>query len=110
MANGHSDFVNISPLLKQLSTADSAKDVNAQDIAAAVALVFENRLSAIQFALLLWALHTTGLDYRPDVLAACAGSMRKWAAQVDHKALHDVVRSKAKAEGDYGGGLVWYAQ
>lgn len=102
-------FVSITPLLKRLSTLESAKQVDAEEIAAAVALVFTNSISPVQFALLLWALHTTGQDVSPDVLAACAASMRGAAAQVDREALHNIVKQKAKSEGAYGGGLVLYA-
>ena len=102
-------YTSISSLLKRLSTLESARKVTADEIAAAVGLIFTNSVSPIQFALLLWALHTTGQDHLPGVLAACAGSMREAAAQVDEKALQDVVRQTSKAEGAYGGGLVWYA-
>lgn len=102
-------FVSISPLLKRLSTRESAKKVEADEIAAAVALIFTDSLSPIQFALLLWALHTTGQDHSAEVLAACAASMRDAAAQVDRKLLGEVVQKKGMAEGAYSGGLVWYA-
>jgi len=106
----HNPTVSIAPLLKRLSTLDSARQVSAHEIAAAVALVFTNSISPVHFALLLWALHTTGQDHSPEVLAACAASMRGAAAQVDTAALRQVVKQKAKAEGAYRGGLVWYAQ
>ncbi|KAK5120995.1 hypothetical protein LTR85_005779 [Meristemomyces frigidus] len=98
-------YVSITPLLKRLSTLESAQKVEAEEIAAAIALVFTNSVSPVQFALLLWALHTTGQDHSPAVLAACAASMRGAAAQVNGKALHEVVKRKAKSEGAYHGGL-----
>ncbi|KAK0353617.1 anthranilate phosphoribosyltransferase [Friedmanniomyces endolithicus] len=101
----HHPTVSIAPLLKRLSTLNSARQVSAHEIAAAVALVFTNSISPVHFALLLWALHTTGQDHSPEVLAACAASMRGAAAQVDTAALRQVVRQKAKAEGAYRGGL-----
>ena len=55
-------------------------------IAAAVALIFTNSLSPVQFGVLLWALHTTNLDHKAEVLAACALSMRGAAAQIDETA------------------------
>lgn len=103
-------YVSITPLLKRLSTLESARKVEAEEIAAAVALIFTDSVSPVQFALLLWALHTTGQDHSPEVLAACAASMRAAAAQVDVKALRDVVKVKGKGEGTYMGGLVWYAR
>lgn len=98
--------VSISKLLKKLSTLESASTVTAEEIAGAVALVFENKLSQVQFALLLWALHITGLDHKADVLAGCATSMRGAAAQLDKATLEAVIRSKSKAQGHYRGGLV----
>ncbi|KAK3070431.1 anthranilate phosphoribosyltransferase [Teratosphaeriaceae sp. CCFEE 6253] len=97
--------VSIAPLLKRLSTLESAQKVEATEIAAAVALVFTNSISPVHFALLLWALHTTGQDHSADVLAACAASMRSAAAQVDSKSLGDVMKLKNMAQGGYRGGL-----
>ncbi|KAK5675177.1 anthranilate phosphoribosyltransferase [Elasticomyces elasticus] len=97
--------VSITPLLKRLATLEAARQVSAEEIAAAVALVFTNDISAVQFALLLWALHTTGQDHKPEVLAACAASMRIAAAQVDRQKLQEVVKRKGVSEGRYGGGL-----
>ncbi|KAK5114864.1 hypothetical protein LTR62_002021 [Meristemomyces frigidus] len=98
-------FVSISPLLKQLSTMEGARSVSATDIAAGIGLIFDNRIDRVQFGILLYALHTTGKDHQPAVLAKCAASMRLAAAQVDKDALIQVIRSKAKAHGDYRGGL-----
>ncbi|CZT16727.1 related to anthranilate phosphoribosyltransferase [Ramularia collo-cygni] len=105
--NGHAaqQQVSISPLLKRLSTLESARGVSSKEIAAAVALIFTDSLSPVQFGLLLWALHTTNLDHSAEVLAACASSMRVNAAQVDTAKLHSVVKRKHKAEGTYAGGL-----
>lgn len=100
------DFVSVTPLLKQLATLDGALKATPKDIAAAVTLVFDNRISPIQFSLLLWALHTTGMDHNPEVLASTARYMRSAAAQVDRNSLRSAVLSKAKPEGDYHGGLV----
>lgn len=106
--NGHT-IVSISDLLKRLSTQESARKVKPEDIAAAIALIFTESISPIQFALLLWALHTTGQDHEPGVLAACATSMRAAGAKVDEAALRKAVHKAAKAEGVYEGGLVRYA-
>lgn len=109
MALKHQDFVSISALLKRLSTVEAARQVHAEEIAAAVALIFTNSVSPVQFALLLWALHTTGQDHQPDCLAACAASMRDAGATVDERALEAIVTKKELAAGGYRGGLVWYA-
>jgi anthranilate phosphoribosyltransferase len=103
-------YVSITPLLKRLSTVENARKVAPEEIAAAVALIFTDSVSPVQFALLLWALHTTGQDHQPEVLAACAFSMRDAAAKHDVAALHATVRKKGKATGTYKGGLVWYAR
>lgn len=100
-----SSYVSISPLLKQLATIESGSHVSALDIAAAVELVFENKISPVQFALLLWALHSTYTDTRPEVLAACAQSMRVAAAQVNVEQLRAVIESKSLKQGNYHGGL-----
>ena len=102
---------SISPLLLQLATPTTTlHSIQASDIAAAIALIFSEELSPVQTGCLLYALHTTQLDRRPDVLAACASSMRDAAAQVDVEELKDVVARRGKLEGTYKGGLVWYAQ
>ena len=103
---GHPGYISVTPLLKQLATLTGALKATPKDIAAAVTLVFEDRISPIQFSLLLWALHTTGMDHNPEVLASTANYMRSAAAQVDHGALRSAVSARAKPEGNYRGGLV----
>ena len=99
-------YVSISGLLKRLSTVESTKNVKAEEVSAALALIFTDSLSPVQFALLLWALHVTEGDTHPKVLTACAQVMREAAAQVDETALIDVVKRRARPEGGYMGGLV----
>lgn len=99
-------YVSISALLKRLSTKDASQNVPAEEVAAAIALVFTNSLSPVQFALLLWALHVHEGDHHPKVLTACAKVMREAAAQVDEPALIDVVERQGRKEGGYMGGLV----
>ena len=108
MANNVKGYVSISSLLKRLSTTESTKSVKAEEVAAAVALIFTDSISPVQFALLLWALHVTEGDTSPKVLSACAQAMREASAQVDENALIDVVKRKARPEGGYRGGLVWF--
>lgn len=102
----HTGYVSISPLLRRLSTLESAKRVSAEEVAAAVALIFTNSLSPVQFGVLLWALHTTNLDHQAEVLAACAASMREAAAQVDEPSLTKALKKRRRPEGAYLGGLV----
>ena len=96
--------VSISPLLKKLTGPDHDA-VSADDIAAAVALSFNDQLSAVQCASLLTVLHSTNRDREPRTIAKCAESMRAAAVQVDLRALGEVVRSRGRKEGDYKGGL-----
>lgn len=101
--------VSISDLLKRLSTAEGVKSVKAEEVAAALALVFTDSISPVQFGLLLWALHVAEGDTHPKVLTACARVMRDAAAQVNESALIDVIKRRAKPAGMYYGGLVRYA-
>ena len=102
--------VSIAPLLHQIADPTTTLySIPAADIAAAVALIFDDAISPVQAGCLLYALHTTQLDRRPDVLAACAESMRTAAAQVDAAELLKVVKRRGRPEGEYEGGLVWYA-
>lgn len=97
--------VSISPLLKKLLGHNTP--VDAAEIAAAVALIFDNRLDTAQCASLLSLLHCSGKDREPLVLAKCAESMRAAAAQVDRTALREAVRSRHQElrGGSYQGGL-----
>ncbi len=106
MAENGSVYVSITPLLKRLATAESTRNVKAEEVAAALALIFTNSISPVQFGLLLWALHVHEGDHHPKVLTACAQVMREAAAQVDENALIEVVKRKARPVGNYHGGLV----
>lgn len=110
MAAPHSsepDKVSISPLLKSLAYPD-AKHIKAPagEIAAAFALIFEDRLSAIQTAALLTLLHSTGLDKDPDVIAQCSQRMREAATPTEKGPLLAVLEKRGRKEGTYNGGLV----
>ncbi|MCJ1373206.1 anthranilate phosphoribosyltransferase [Loxospora ochrophaea] len=99
-----SNVVSISPLLNAL-VSDAIKSVTATEIAAALALIFEDRLSPIQSASLLTILRVSKQDRKPQVLAQCARKMRDAATQIDRKALKDMVRRIGREEGSYKGGL-----
>ncbi|GAM41607.1 hypothetical protein TCE0_042f14852 [Talaromyces pinophilus] len=98
--------VSISPLLQRLAYPDVAQiQVSAEEIAAAFALIFEDRLSLIQTAALLTLLHSTGKDRDAKVIALCSHRMREAASTVDRPALRAVVKARGKPEGQYNGGL-----
>lgn len=96
--------ISISPLLKNLESAGQPA-ANADEIAAALALIFDNRLSSAECKSLLTILAHSGRDREALVLAACAKKMREAAAQVDREALRKAVRSRNLDEGSYRGGL-----
>lgn len=96
--------VSISPLLNSLTGQNSYR-VSADEIAAALALILDNRLSAVQCSSLLTVLHSTERDREPLTIAKCAEAMRAAAAQPDRKALRQVLRSQERKEGTYRGGL-----
>ena len=101
---GSAQIISISPLLKSLA-GDSGSSVTPGEIASAFALIFDNQLSAIQCSSLLTLLHVSKRDREPEVIALCAGKMRDSAAQVDRRALREVVRKRGQKEGGYRGGL-----
>ncbi|RKU42183.1 anthranilate phosphoribosyltransferase [Coniochaeta pulveracea] len=96
--------VDIKPLLARLWPLEQ-KPVTAEDIAEAISYFFTDQISEVQAGALLMCLHFTGLDRKPDVLAACADAMRKAAAAVDAEGLRSVIEARGRPEGSYGGGL-----
>ncbi|GAB7348636.1 hypothetical protein MBLNU459_g7008t1 [Dothideomycetes sp. NU459] len=106
MAAEHATPVSISPLLLRLADPTTTLySITAAEVAAAVSHIFADSISPVQAGCLLYALHTTQLDRRPDVLAACASSMRHAAAQVDEQTLSQSVQARGRKEGRYNGGL-----
>jgi len=106
MAPDTAPHISIAPLLKQFDSRSSRAKPSADEIALALSHIFTNRLSPIHTASLLTFLHATGRDREGDVIAKCAERMREAAAQVDKKALKEVVRERGRKEGSYRGGLV----
>lgn len=107
-AQNHSQTVSIAPLLNELMGSKSAGSQTfptADEIAAALSLVFQNQLSPIQCSSLLTILRATEHDREPLVLARCGQAMREAAAQVDRKALREAVRLQGRKEGSYRGGF-----
>ncbi len=94
--------VSIAPLLQKLLRHSH---VEADEIAAALALIFDNRLSIAQSASLLTVLNFSGKDRDPLVLVKCAERMRDSAAQVDRRALRKAAISYYNKGGSYEGGL-----
>ncbi|KAI9873521.1 MAG: anthranilate phosphoribosyltransferase [Pleopsidium flavum] len=105
MASDNAPHISIAPLLKQFDTRSSHAKPTADEIALALSHIFTNQLSPVQTAALLTLLHATGRDREADVIAKCAERMREAAAQVDKKALKEIVRERGLREGSYRGGL-----
>ena len=80
--------------------------MEAGEIAAAFALIFEDKLSTIQTAALLTLLHSTEKDKDASVIAQCSNRMRDAASQIDKASLKKVIKARGRKEGDYKGGLV----
>ncbi|KAL8708960.1 MAG: hypothetical protein Q9225_007526 [Loekoesia sp. 1 TL-2023] len=100
--------VSIAPLLNELIGQNSSRAENiatADEIAAALSLIFQNQLSPIQCSSLLTLLRTKERDREPLVLARCGQRMREAAAQVDRNALREIVRVRGRKEGTYRGGF-----
>ena len=100
----NTQIVSIAPVLKAL-VGPKSYDVTADEIASALGLIFDNRLSAIQCSSLLTILHYSKRDREAAVIAKCAQKMREAASQIDQKALREVVQRKGRKEGSYKGGL-----
>lgn len=107
MAENKPESVSISPLLQRLAYPATAEiQVSAEEIAAAFALIFEDRLSVIQTAALLTLLHSTGKDRDSSVIAQCSHRMREAAHSVEKSSLKAILKARARKEGNYNGGLV----
>ena len=94
--------VSIEPLLRDLLEHSRA---GAEEIADAIALIFDNKLSIAHCSLLLGLLAYIEKDKEPSVLARTAEKMRLVAAQVDRDGLRTAVIKAQKAKGEYEGGL-----
>ncbi|KKY27034.1 putative anthranilate phosphoribosyltransferase [Phaeomoniella chlamydospora] len=98
--------ISIAPLLKRIAYPHHSQiDCTASEIASAFALIFENRVSQVQFAAFLTLLHSTRLDKDPDVLSQCAQRMREAASQVDELELREAMKRRARKSGTYKGGF-----
>ncbi|KAL6706481.1 anthranilate phosphoribosyltransferase [Coniothyrium glycines] len=97
--------VSITPLLKRLWHESPATKPDADEIAAALALIFTNSLSEVQTGALLTCLHFTDRDRQADVLARCSKAMRDFSTKIDIEGLAHLVESRGRKEGSYLGGL-----
>jgi len=98
--------VYITPLLKRLWPPSHDDQVTAAEIANAISHIFTNSLTPVQTGALLTALHFTGLDTKAEVLSKCSQAMRNASAQIDKKAIRDIIKRRGRKEGSYRGGLV----
>ncbi|OAL50618.1 hypothetical protein IQ07DRAFT_587274 [Pyrenochaeta sp. DS3sAY3a] len=96
---------SITPLLKRLWHESPATKPNADEIAAALALIFTNSLSEVQTGALLTCLHFTDRDRQADVLAKCSKAMRDFSTGIDVNGLEGLLKTRGRKEGNYHGGL-----
>ncbi|KAI4123701.1 MAG: hypothetical protein LQ338_005142 [Usnochroma carphineum] len=101
---------SITPLLHEMLKWSRNNDsytsaATADEIAAAISLIFTNQLGSVQCSSLLTLLHATRRDWEPLVLARCGQRMREAAAQVDRQALRNIIRKRGKKQGSYRGGF-----
>lgn len=97
---------SITPLLKRLWHESPETKPDANEIAAALALIFTNSLSEVQTGALLTCLHFTDRDRQADVLAKCSKAMRDFATSIDVEGLEQLLNERGRKEGAYRGGLV----
>lgn len=105
-ANDEDPKVSITPLLKRLWHETSSTKPTADEIAAALSLIFTNSLSEVQTGALLTCLHFTDEDRQAEVLAKCSKAMRDFSTKIDFDALSQVLQKRGRKEGNYNGGLV----
>jgi anthranilate phosphoribosyltransferase len=97
---------SITPLLKRLWHESPTTKPTADEIAAALALIFTNSLSEVQTGALLTCLHFTDQDRQAEVLAKCSKAMRDFSTGIDIQGLEKLLKERGRKEGAYHGGLV----
>src|SRR5690242_11383192 len=105
-ANDEDPKVSITPLLKRLWHETASTKPTADEIAAALSLIFTNSLSEVQIGALLTCLHFTDEDRQAEVLAKCSKAMRDFSTKIDFDSLNQVLQKRGRKEGNYHGGLV----
>jgi anthranilate phosphoribosyltransferase len=98
--------VSITPLLKRLWHESPATKPTADEIAAALSLIFTNSLSEVQTGALLTCLHFTDQDRQAEVLAKCSKAMRDFSTKIEVQELEKLLQERGLKEGNYHGGLV----
>jgi len=99
-------YVSVAPLLRLLLDSNTLSQENlAREIAAAIALVPQGKLSDIQCASLLTLLRTTSLDEDAQVIAEVAKIMRAAATQINKPQVLAAFETRKPKEGHYEGGL-----
>lgn len=98
--------VSITPLLKRLWHESPSTKPTADEIAAALGLIFTNSLSEVQTGALLTCLHFTEQDRQAEVLAKCSQAMRDFSTKIDVQGLDKLLEERGRKEGGYNGGLV----
>lgn len=104
--SGEEEKTSITPLLKRLWHESPATKPDADEIAAALALIFTNSLSEVQTGALLTCLHFTDRDRQAEVLAKCSKAMRDFSTKIDIQRLEELLKTRGRKEGGYHGGLV----
>jgi anthranilate phosphoribosyltransferase len=105
-ANEEDSKVSITPLLKRLWHESPSTKPTADEIAAALSLIFTNSISEVQIGALLTCLHFTDQDRQAEVLAKCSKAMRDFSTKIEVQGLEQVIQKRGKKEGNYHGGLV----
>ena len=105
-ANDEDPKVSITPLLKRLWHETASTKPTADEIAAAISLIFTNSLSEVQIGALLTCLHFTDEDRKAEVLAKCSKAMRDFSTKIDFESLAQILQKRGRKEGNYHGGLV----
>jgi anthranilate phosphoribosyltransferase len=105
-ANDEDPKVSITPLLKRLWHESPSTKPTADEIAAALSLIFTNSLSEVQIGALLTCLHFTDQDRQAEVLAKCSRAMRDFSTKIEVDGLEKVIQKRGRKEGNYNGGLV----
>ncbi|KAF2866689.1 anthranilate phosphoribosyltransferase [Massariosphaeria phaeospora] len=103
--SGEDTKISITPLLKRLWHESAATKPDAEEIAAAISLIFTNSLSEVQTGALLTCLHFTDRDRQADVLSRCAEAMRNFSTGIDKEGLSKLIAERGRKEGGYQGGL-----
>ena len=96
--------ISITPILQKLLDPSNGVATSAE-IAAGLALIFQDQLSTAQCASLLTLLQSSGRGADPEVVAKCAAQMRHAGTKIDYHLLRATIRNRKLNAGTYRGGL-----